>query len=326
MRVTTFVAAAVLVLAVCASAANSKPRSYAGTKIFDPPMHDKKSVIKSPLPWEDAKLMASLPTAFTWTNVNGTDGRRTNFVTKDLNQHIPNYCGSCWAHGAMSSLADRIKINRNAAWPDVNLAIQVILNCGQEVAGTCDGGSATGAFQFAHDTGVPLDTCQQYKALDDTCSAENTCRNCLPKQFNPIISNCWALPEKTFTRVFVEEYAPIPFTTAQETTQKIMAEIFARGPVAAGIDAGLILDYAGGVIMTQDPKQIDHIVSIVGWGVENNVPYWLVRNSWGQYWGDKGWFKIIRGVNALGIEQGVSWATPMPIDWNDYTPLHPPTM
>ncbi len=48
--------------------------------------------------------------------------------------------GSCWAHGAMSSLADRTKIMRKAVWPDINFAIQVILNCGQDIAGTCDGG------------------------------------------------------------------------------------------------------------------------------------------------------------------------------------------
>jgi len=302
-------------VAVCSVSASEQKSPFLGTKIFDPAGHTKKQVIKTKLPYEDENVLSNLPESFSWTNVNGV-----NYVTKDLNQHIPNYCGSCWAHGAMSSLADRIKIQRKAAWPDVNLAIQVILNCGQNVAGTCDGGSATGAFQFAHDTGVPLDTCQQYKAIDDTCTAENICRNCLPKQFNPIVNECWAMPNQTFTRVFVDEYAPIQFTTAEETTQKIMAEIYARGPVAAGIDAGYILDYSGGVIMTESPKQIDHIVSIVGWGVENNVPYWLVRNSWGQYWGDKGWFKIIRGKNALGIEQGVSWATPKDIEWIDYTP------
>jgi cathepsin X len=40
----------------------------------------------------------------------------------------------------MSSLADRTKIMRKAVWPDINFAIQVILNCGQDIAGTCDGG------------------------------------------------------------------------------------------------------------------------------------------------------------------------------------------
>jgi len=78
----------------------------------------------------------------------------------------------------MSSLGDRVKIMRQAAWPDYNVAIQYILNCGTEVAGSCDGGFASGAFQFAQEKGIPLDTCQQYKAEDDSCTAENTCRNC----------------------------------------------------------------------------------------------------------------------------------------------------
>ena len=65
---------------------------------------------------------ATLPEEFTWSNVNGT-----NFLTKSLNQHIPQYCGSCWAHAAVSSLADRIKIRRQAKFPDIDLSIQFIL-------------------------------------------------------------------------------------------------------------------------------------------------------------------------------------------------------
>lgn len=98
--------------------------------------------------------------------------------SEDLNQHIPQYCGSCWAHGSMSSIADRIKILRKGAWPDYNLAIQFILNCGTSMAGSCDGGSAEGAFQFAQ-SGIPEATCLQYDANDDACSAINTCRNCV---------------------------------------------------------------------------------------------------------------------------------------------------
>lgn len=74
-------------------------------------------------------------------------------------------CGSCWAHGAMSSLADRIKIARKGAFPDTTLAIQTILNCGQQIAGTCHGGTATGAFQFVQEHTIPDSTCQQVCAL-----------------------------------------------------------------------------------------------------------------------------------------------------------------
>ena len=58
-----------------------------------------------------------LPDQFIWNSVNGT-----NFLTNVRNQHVPYYCGSCWAHAATSALSDRIKIARGARWPDINIA------------------------------------------------------------------------------------------------------------------------------------------------------------------------------------------------------------
>ena len=70
-----------------------------------------------------SRLAEPPPPAWFWGNVSGV-----NFLTQSKNQHIPQYCGSCWAQAATSSLSDRIKIARKAAWPDINIAPQVTIS------------------------------------------------------------------------------------------------------------------------------------------------------------------------------------------------------
>ena len=47
-----------------------------------------------------------------------------------------------------------------------------------------------------------------------------------------------------------------------------------------------------------------HAIRILGWGNEDGTDYWLVANSWNEDWGDQGFFKIVKGKDECGIEDG----------------------
>jgi len=285
--------------------------------------HKIENDYSSPLPYTYLSGV-DLPLEFSWGTVDNV-----SYLTRTLNQHIPQYCGSCWAHGALSSFADRLKIARKGMvgmagtdGPDINLSIQYVLNCGTAVAGSCYGGSATVVYEFLKQVGsVPYETCQTYLAcsadsdegfcgdVDTSCSSMNTCKTC--NTFSAYGGECVEINE--YPNATIAEYG-----TYSLDIDAIKAEIFARGPVAAGINAKPLVNYEGGVYSDNNPedKEINHIVSIVGWGMdEEQKQYWIVRNSWGEYWGELGYCRVQIGDNILGIEGEISWATPK--DWTE---------
>ena len=125
--------------------------------------------------------------------------------------------------------------------------------------------------------------------------------------------------KSNYTNYQITEYGTV------QGEKKMMAEIYARGPIACGVDAGPLEDYYGGILYDHTgARDIDHIISVVGWGegkLENGttVPYWIVRNSWGMYWGEHGWFRVVRGLDQLGIEEQCSWGVPK----NVWGPMNP---
>ena len=247
--------------------------------------------------------LADLPSEALWNNMNGT-----NYLTNIRNQHIPQYCGSCWAHAATSAISDRIKIARNAAWPDINISPQVIISCEQKDQG-CHGGEAYNAFEWMSENEVTDETCSIYRAFayeenDDVaipCSAMTKCRNCNPGEA------CF-VPDQ-YLVYGVEEFG----TVAGEENMK--QEIAQRGPIACGIAVPDSLeDYTGGIYCDDSgDMEIVHDVSVVGYGEEDGAPYWLVRNSWGTHWGEEGFFRVCRGTNNIAIETDCAWATPQDV-------------
>lgn len=104
-----------------------------------------KPVIKTELPQLKPEEIHS---TFWWGNVNGT-----NYLTIQRNQHIPIYCGACWAFSATSCLSDRIKIRRKAQWPDVIISPQILLSCDMGDNG-CHGGDSSIAYDWIHKNNI----------------------------------------------------------------------------------------------------------------------------------------------------------------------------
>jgi len=77
-----------------------------------------------------------------------------------------------------------------------------------------------------------------------------------------------------------------------------------------------LAEYTSGIFEQYLPLPImNHYVSVVGWGEENGIEYWIVRNSWGSYWGENGFFKLRMHKHNLGIEDYCSWAIPIKTYW-----------
>ena len=252
--------------------------------------------------------LEAIPEEFSWCNKDGK-----NFCTISRNQHIPQYCGSCWAFGSTSALADRIKIARDAQGADITLSVQHMLNCG--TAGSCHGGSIGGPYQWIHSisvkkgTGISYESGQPYMACSSDseegfcpqvnwdCKPSNIARTC--GSFSEEGGPCTGL--KYYPNAKVSDYGSISGQTAMQK------EIFARGPIACGIDAEPLLNYEKGVLKKRS-FMTNHVISVVGWGVENGQKYWIVRNSWGEFWGEMGFVRVAFG--SLNVEDECAWAVP----------------
>jgi len=256
------------------------------------------------MPWEEIDAN-TLPANWDWRNVNNT-----NFLSWNKNQHIPIYCGSCWAQGTTSSLADRFNILLKDHNPTpIDLAAQTIINC--QAGGSCNGGDPSGVYEYAYETGIPDVSCEQYVAKNsdkDTCGPMDICKDCRgppPAEGDDGQANCWAVDYKKY---YVSNYYGL------SGASQMKAEIFKNGPISCGL---MVTDgfeaYKGGIYSEYSMfPMINHEIAIVGWGLDEatKTEYWIGRNSWGTYWGEYGFFKIKMHSDNLAVETDCTAGVP----------------
>jgi cathepsin X len=245
------------------------------------------------------KSAADLPINHNWSNVNGV-----NYVTIMRNQHIPQYCGSCWAHSTTSVISDRIAIARKGAFPEINLSPQVLLDYDLVDQG-CHGGDYLSAFKWVKENGITEENCSNYRAQgheEDNANIQPICKDCAPdKCFKP----------KNFNTYTISDYGAIPFD--EET---LMTEIHERGPISCTVNANPLENIARGfkgVFSTDEQGGSNHAISLTGYGTDEatGMKYWILRNSWGEYFADEGFVKVERGKNTINIEDSCFFATPV---------------
>ncbi|XP_055946984.1 uncharacterized protein LOC129980627 [Argiope bruennichi] len=198
------------------------------------------------------------------------DWRDQGYVTSVKDQSL---CGSCWAFSSAGALEGQLKKKTGSL---VSLSAENLLDCVTDNYG-CDGGYMDPAFELVKkEKGIDTEASYPYQGVADKCS------------FKPstIGATC-------------KGYVDIP-SGDENALKQAVATV---GPISVAIDANSkeFLNYKSGIYdqpaCKSDYNSMSHAVLLVGYGTENGMDYWLIKNSWGPSWGMKGYAKMARNKN-----------------------------
>ncbi len=208
-----------------------------------------------------------LPDFFDWRNRHGG----LDYTTPVKNQ---GGCGSCWAFSAIAALESGINIYYNNASLDFDLSEQDLVSCFTDNG--CSGvwsSEIEDIFEnYFQTTGVATEDCFQYTATNNNCN--NKCTNWQ--------DSAWRI-----------NYYESPDLTIDDIKEALME----FGPLTVGMYVySDFYNYQGGIYYNTYSRFMGgHAVLIVGFGIYDGTEYWIVKNSWGENWGEAGYFKIRMG-------------------------------
>lgn len=254
----------------------------------------------------------AVPEAWDWRNVDGGQ----NFVSPVRHQDM---CGSCYAFASAAQVEARIRIATNNTVAPV-LSTQQVVDCSPYSQG-CEGGFPyLIAGKWGADWGFVDETCYPYEGKDSICRDPGL-KHALPEHDHINFHAKSDCKNRYYTAMY--RYVGGYFGNCDEESMK--AELFRHGPIAVGFE---VLDdfryYKGGVykhtgLMSRINsvtgfEETNHAVLIVGYGHcdKHNMDYWIVKNSWGDQWGEGGYFRIVRGEDNVAIESMAAAAYVIP--------------
>ncbi|CAG0884886.1 unnamed protein product [Darwinula stevensoni] len=200
------------------------------------------------------------------------DWREKNVITAIKDQ---GNCGACWAFSIVECIET---MNAIHGAPLQSLSVQQIIDCAENGNQGCAGGNTCTALNWLVETNTPVVSEGKYPLtlLDGKCQ--------LPKP-------------KTGIRV-ASNFTCKNFEGQEDGILELLAS---HGPVAVAVDGTSWQDYLGGIIQYHCESNLNHAVQIVGYDKTGDVPYYIVRNSWGTKFGLDGYLHIAIGSNQCGI-------------------------
>jgi len=209
------------------------------------------------------------PASVDWVKAGAVTG------VKDQGQ-----CGSCWSFSSTGAMEGAYKVTKGSL---PSLSEQNFVDCDNRSNGGsdlgCNGGLMDSAFSWAKKNGG-ICTEAAYPYTSGTTKKSGTCSQSCKQAI----------------------YAPTGYTDVTKNSDSAMMSALAKNPVAIAIEAdqSAFQLYKSGVFTGTCGANLDHGVLAVGYGTESGTDYYLVKNSWGTTWGDKGYIKLGRGSSYNG--------------------------
>ncbi|CAG9769426.1 unnamed protein product [Ceutorhynchus assimilis] len=193
-------------------------------------------------------------------------------------------CGSCWSFSATGTIEGQYFLKNKKL---VSLSEQNLVDCSTGYGDDgCSGGLMDNAFKYTMDYGIMSEASYPYLGVDATCKYES----------NKVVAKV-----QSFVDIVVG------------SEDGLKSAVGTVGPVSVAVDASEFQFYGSGIMdsayCNNGREYLDHGILAVGYGNENGVDYWLVKNSWGADWGENGYIRMSRNKdNQCGIATCASYA------------------